>query len=152
VTGDHVSRALRAKITRNSRIEDQVRDLAAEGTLIVETGGEQVGQVNGLAVYDMGDYSFGKPSRITATVLRRERRGPEHRARNEALRKIHEKAVLILTNYLGRRFARKAPISLIASITFEQLYGMIEGIRPRARSCTHSFPGSPGSRSGRGSP
>ena len=63
VTGDHVSRALRAKITRNSRIEDQVRDLAAEGTLIVETGGEQVGQVNGLAVYDMGDYSFGKPSR-----------------------------------------------------------------------------------------
>jgi len=127
VTGDHVSRALRAKITRNSRIEDQVRDLAAEGTLIVETGGEQVGQVNGLAVYDMGDYSFGKPSRITATVYAGKGGVLNIERETKLSGKIHEKAVLILTNYLGRRFARKAPISLIASITFEQLYGMIEG-------------------------
>jgi lon-related putative ATP-dependent protease len=127
VTGDHVSLALRAKITRNSRIEEQVRELAAEGTLIVETAGEQAGQVNGLAVYDMGDYSFGKPSRITATVYAGKGGVLNIERETKLSGKIHEKAVLILTNYLGRRFARKAPISLTASITFEQLYGMIEG-------------------------
>ncbi|HLO09841.1 MAG TPA: Lon-insertion domain-containing protein, partial [Desulfobacteria bacterium] len=127
VTDDHVLRALRAKITRNSRIEEQVRELAAEGTLIVETTGEQAGQVNGLAVYDMGDYSFGKPSRITATVYAGKGGVLNIERETKLSGKIHEKAVLILTNYLGRRFARMAPISLTASITFEQLYGMIEG-------------------------
>jgi len=111
----------------NSRIEEQVRELAAEGTLIVETAGEQAGQVNGLAVYDMGDYSFGKPSRITATVYAGKGGVLNIERETKLSGKIHEKAVLILTNYLGRRFARKAPISLTASITFEQLYGMIEG-------------------------
>lgn len=127
VTGEHVSRALQAKITRNNRIEEQMRELAVEGTLIVETVGEQAGQVNGLAVYDMGDYSFGKPSRITATVYAGKGGVLNIERETKLSGKIHEKAVLILSNYLGRRFARKAPISLTASITFEQLYGMIEG-------------------------
>ncbi|MFA6147152.1 MAG: AAA family ATPase [bacterium] len=127
VTADHVSRALRAKIRRNSRIEEQMRELAAQGTLIVDTAGEQTGQVNGLAVYDMGDYSFGKPSRITATVYAGKGGVLNIERETKLSGKIHEKAVLILSNYLGRRFARNAPISLSASITFEQLYGMIEG-------------------------
>jgi lon-related putative ATP-dependent protease len=127
VTGDHVSRALQARIMRNNRIEERMRELAAEGTVIVETAGAQVGQVNGLAVYDMGDYSFGKPSRITATVYAGKGGVLNIERETKLSGKIHEKAVLILSNYLGRRFARKAPISLTASITFEQLYGMIEG-------------------------
>jgi len=127
VTDEHVSRALRAKIMRNSRIEERMRELAAEGTLIVETTGEHTGQVNGLAVYDMGDYSFGKPSRITATAYAGKGGVLNIERETKLSGKIHEKAVLILSNYLGRRFARKAPISLSASITFEQLYGMIEG-------------------------
>jgi len=127
VTGHHVSRALQAKTGRNSRIEEQMRELAAEGTLIVETAGEQAGQVNGLAVLDMGDYSFGKPSRITATVYAGKGGILNIERETKLSGKIHEKAILILSNYLGRRFARKAPISLTASITFEQLYGMIEG-------------------------
>lgn len=127
VTGDHVSRALRAKILRNSLIEDQMRELAAKGVLIVDTAGERTGQVNGLAVYDMGDYSFGKPSRITATVYAGKGGVLNIERETKLSGKIHDKAVLILSNYLGRRFARVAPISLTASITFEQLYGMIEG-------------------------
>jgi lon-related putative ATP-dependent protease len=127
VSAGHVEQALRAKVLRNSRIEERMRDLAAEGTLIVETGGERVGQVNGLAVYDMGDYSFGKPSRITATVYAGKGGVLNIERETKLSGKIHEKAVLILSNYLGRRFAGKAPISLSASITFEQMYGMIEG-------------------------
>lgn len=127
VTGDHVLRALRSKIMRNSRIEERMRELAAEGTIILETAGEQAGQVNGLAVYDMGDYSFGKPSRITATVYAGKGGILNIERETKLSGKIHEKAVLILSNYLGRRFAREAPINLTASITFEQLYGMIEG-------------------------
>jgi lon-related putative ATP-dependent protease len=127
VSAAHVEQALRAKTLRNSRIEERMRDLAAEGTVIVETGGERTGQVNGLAVYDLGDYSFGKPSRITATVYAGKGGVLNIERETKLSGKIHEKAVLILSNYLGRRFAGKAPINLTASITFEQMYGMIEG-------------------------
>ena len=127
VSGGHVDQALRAKILRNSRVEERMRELTAEGTLIVETGGELQGQVNGLAVYDMGDYSFGNPSRITATVYAGKAGVLNIERETKLSGKIHEKAVLILSNYLGRRFAGKTPISLSASLTFEQMYGMIEG-------------------------
>ena len=127
VSAAHVEQALRAKTVRNSRIEERMRDLAAEGTVIVETDGAQTGQVNGLAVYDLGDYSFGKPSRITATVYAGKGGVLNIERETKLSGKIHEKAVLILSNYLGRRFAGKAPINLTASVTFEQMYGMIEG-------------------------
>lgn len=127
VSEGHVEQALRAKTLRNSRIEERMREQTTEGTLIVETGGEMTGQVNGLAVYDMGDYSFGKPSRITATVYAGKGGVLNIERETKLSGKIHEKAVLILSNYLGRRFAATAPISLTASLTFEQLYGMIEG-------------------------
>jgi lon-related putative ATP-dependent protease len=127
IGGAHVRKALRAKTRRNSLAEDRLRELAAEGTIIVETGGERVGQVNGLAVYDLGDYSFGKPSRITATVYAGKGGVLNIERETKMSGKIHEKAVLILSNYLGRRFAAKAPITLTASLTFEQLYGAVEG-------------------------
>ncbi|MEW6720793.1 MAG: ATP-binding protein [Thermodesulfobacteriota bacterium] len=127
VSGSHVKKALRAKIHRNSLVEDRMRDLTAEGSFIVETGGELAGQVNGLAVYDAGDHSFGKASRITATVYVGRGGVLNIERQTKMSGKIHEKAVLILSNWLGRMFAARAPISLTASLTFEQLYGMIEG-------------------------
>ena len=127
VSGSHVREALRAKVYRNSMMEDRLRELAAEGTLIVDTDGELVGQVNGLAVYDGGDYSFGKPSRITASVYVGRGGVMNIERQTKMSGKIHDKAVLILSNYLGKKFAVKAPISFTASLTFEQLYGMVEG-------------------------
>jgi len=127
VSDVHVEKAQNERIYRHSMIEDRLRELMAEGTLIVETSGEKVGQVNGLAVLDMGDYSFGKPSRITTTVYAGKAGVVNIERETKLSGKIHEKAVLILSNYLGRRYAAKRPISLSASITFEQLYGMVEG-------------------------
>ena len=127
VSGVHVERAIREKIYRHSRVEDRLREVMAEGTLIVETSGARKGQVNGLAILGTGDYSFGKPSRITATVYTGKGGVLNIERETKLSGKIHEKAVLILSHYLGSRYAGKKPISLTASITFEQLYGMIEG-------------------------
>jgi lon-related putative ATP-dependent protease len=127
VSAAHVEKAMEEKIYRHGRIEDRLREVMAEGTLIVETSGEKAGQVNGLAVLDMGDYSFGKPSRITAAVYAGKGGVLNIERESKLSGKIHEKAVLILSNYLGSMYAAKRPISLTASITFEQLYGMIEG-------------------------
>ena len=127
VAGPHVEKALDEKIYRHRRIEDRIRELMAEGSLIVETSGERTGQVNGLAVMDMGDYRFGNPSRITTAVYAGKAGVVNIERETKLSGKIHEKAILILSNYLGRRYAARRPISLSASITFEQLYGMIEG-------------------------
>jgi predicted ATP-dependent protease len=83
--------------------------------------------VNGLAVLDLGDYSFGKPSRITAKTYTGKAGVVNIERETKMSGKIHEKAILILTNYLGSKYATKKPISLSASITFEQLYDMVEG-------------------------
>ncbi|MCL2103018.1 MAG: AAA family ATPase, partial [Syntrophorhabdaceae bacterium] len=127
VNACHVRKALRAKIYRNSMMEDRLREMTEEGSLIVDTDGESVGQINGLAAYYSGDHSFGKPSRITASVHVGKGGVMNIERQTKMSGKIHEKAVLILSNYLGKKFAVKAPISLNASLTFEQLYGMIEG-------------------------
>jgi predicted ATP-dependent protease len=86
-----------------------------------------VGQINGLAVLDFGDYSFGKPSRITAKTFTGKAGVVNIERETKMSGKIHEKAILIISSYLGSKYAVKNPISLSASITFEQLYEMIEG-------------------------
>ena len=86
VSAAHVERAMEEKVYRHSRLEDRLREVMKEGTLIVETSGETTGQINGLAVLNTGDYSFGKPSRITATVYAGKGGSPEHRAGNKTLR------------------------------------------------------------------
>ncbi|TAN43460.1 MAG: ATP-binding protein [Nitrospirae bacterium] len=123
----HVSRAFKEKILRSNRIEELIREMMLEGTLIVDTGGEKTGQVNGLAVLDMGDYSFGKPSRITARTYTGKSGVVNIERETKMSGKVHEKAIMILTSYLGGKYAVKKPISLSASITFEQLYEMVEG-------------------------
>ena len=127
VTAEHVSRAISEGIYRVNRVEERLREMMLEGTLIVDTEGARVGQVNGLAVLDLGDYSFGKPSRITAKTFAG-RAGVVNIERETKMSgKIHEKAIMIISSYLGSKYAVKKPISLSASITFEQLYEMIEG-------------------------
>ena len=127
VRAEHVEKAIDERVYRNSRIEDRMREMMQEGTLIVETSGERVGQINGLAVLSMGDYSFGKPSRITATAYTGKAGVMNIERETKMSGKIHEKAILIISNYLGSRYGRFKPVSVSASITFEQLYDMVEG-------------------------
>jgi lon-related putative ATP-dependent protease len=127
VKTEHIEKAINEKIYRSNRIEERLREMMEEGTLIVETSGAKVGQVNGLAVLELGDYGFGKPSRITARTYAGKAGVVNIERETKMSGKIHEKAILILTHYLGSKYAAKKPISLSASITFEQLYDMVEG-------------------------
>jgi lon-related putative ATP-dependent protease len=127
VSGEHVQKAIDEKVYRTNRIEERLREMILEGTIIVDTAGEKMGQINGLAVLDLGDYSFGKPSRITARTYAGKAGVVNIERETKMSGKIHEKAILIISHYLGSRYATKKPISLSASITFEQLYDMVEG-------------------------
>jgi lon-related putative ATP-dependent protease len=127
VSGVHVQQAIDEKVFRTNRIEERLREMILEGTIIVDTTGEKVGQINGLAVLDLGDYSFGKPSRITARTYAGKAGVVNIERETKMSGRIHEKAILIISHYLGSRYATRKPISLSASITFEQLYEMVEG-------------------------
>ena len=127
VNSQHVQQALDEKVYRINRIEDRLREMTLDGTIIVDTKGDKVGQINGLAVLDFGDYSFGKPSRITARTYAGKAGVVNIERETKMSGKIHDKAILIITHYLGSRYAQKKPISLSASLTFEQLYDMVEG-------------------------
>jgi|WetSurMetagenome_2_1015567.scaffolds.fasta_scaffold00020_8 lon-related putative ATP-dependent protease len=127
ISGAHVLRAQEEKIYRSGKIDEQMQEMMIEDSIIVNTSGEKVGQVNGLAVLNMGDYMFGKPSRISARSYVG-RAGVVNIERETKMSgKIHEKAIMIITHYLGSKYAKQKPISLSASITFEQLYDMVEG-------------------------
>jgi lon-related putative ATP-dependent protease len=123
----HVEKAIEEKIYRSNMIEQKIQEMIAKGTILVDTEGMVVGQINGLAVYNSGDYAFGRPSRITCETYM----GTEgvinidRRARLSG--NIHDKGVLILSGYLGTKYAQKKPLSLSASIGFEQSYEMIDG-------------------------
>ena len=121
VTAEHVEKAIDEKIYRTNRIEERLQEMILEGTLIIDTEGAKVGQVNGLAVLDMGDYSFGKPSRITASTYAGKAGVINIERETKMSGRIHEKAILIITHYIGSTYARKKSISFTASITFEQL-------------------------------
>ncbi len=127
ISAEHVKKALDEKVHRLNLVEEKIRRLIAEGTLMVDVAGEVVGQVNGLVVYDLGDFSFGRPSRITAKTFAG-RRGVINIEREAQLSgRIHDKGILILTGYLGWRFAQNKPLSLSASLSFEQSYEGMDG-------------------------
>jgi len=127
VTAEDVERALQEKTYRVNKVERKILESIKEGMVIVDTRGSVVGQVNGLSVIDLGDYRFGMPSRITARTYAG-KAGIVNIEREAKLSgKIHEKAVFILTAYLGGKYAIKHPLTLSASLTFEQQYGYIEG-------------------------
>ncbi len=127
VKAEHVEMALTEKILRNNKIEERLREMIKDGTIIVDVAGSVVGQVNGLAVIDIGDYSFGKPSRITAKTYAGKAGVVNIERETKMSGKIHEKAILTLSAYLGGKYAQNQTLSLSASIAFEQLYEEIEG-------------------------
>ena len=124
---DHVVRAVDERRRRGERIRDRSLEAIARNILLIDTDGEKVGQVNGLSVLTLGDLSFGKPSRITARVRMGTGRVVDIEREVELGGPIHSKGVLILSGYLATHFARETPMSLWASLVFEQSYGGIEG-------------------------
>jgi lon-related putative ATP-dependent protease len=124
---EHVHEALLARIGRLDRIEELLREMIARGSLFVDLEGTAVGQVNGLAVHSIGDHAFGLPSRITATTAMG-REGIINIEREAELSgPIHSKGMFILAGYLRRNYAQDKPLTLTASIAFEQAYSGIEG-------------------------
>ncbi len=123
----HVEKAISKRIYRSNLVEERVRELVTKDILWIETEGEKVGQVNGLSVLMTGDHEFGKPNRITATVSVGEKGVVAIERESKLSGKIHTKGVMILSNFLKERFAHNKPISLTASLCFEQSYGMVEG-------------------------
>ena len=123
----HVEQALEARIFRANRVEEKIRELITEGTVLIDTDESRVGQVNGLAVLQLGDHTFGRPSRVTATVSMG-RSGIVNIEREAKLSgSTHDKGVLILSGYLRQMYAQDKPLTLSASLCFEQSYSGIDG-------------------------
>ncbi len=127
VNGGHVKHAVAQKIYRLNLMEERIRDMFSDGTLLLDVSGEVVGQVNGLAVYDLGDFAFGRPSRITGQTFAG-REGIINIEREASLSgRTHDKGVLILSGYLGTRYGQDQPLTLSASLAFEQSYDGVDG-------------------------
>lgn len=126
-TAADVQQAIRERIYRANRMEELVREQVLDETVFITTAGAVVGQVNGLSVLDTGDYAFGQPGRITARTYMGEDGVVQIERETELSGPIHDKGVLTLIGYLGGHYAQNQPLSLTASLTFEQNYGGIDG-------------------------
>ena len=127
VTTAHVTRALQAREDRLDRVRDRMLQEMLRGTLLVSSAGERVGQVNGLAVMQLGGFAFGMPNRITARVRLGGGKVLDIERETEMGGPIHSKGVLILSGFLAGRYAVRHPLSLAASLVFEQSYSGVEG-------------------------
>jgi lon-related putative ATP-dependent protease len=127
ITSEHVEKAVREKIHRLDLVAERIRQMIKEGTIMVDVEGAVAGQVNGLAVYDISIFSFGRPNRITAQTFLGRRGVINIERESQMSGPIHNKGVLILSGYLGSKFAQDKPLSLSASICFEQSYAGVEG-------------------------
>ena len=127
ITANHVKKAVEEKVYRSKLIQEKIQEMITRGFFLIDTKDEKVGQVNGLSVMGLGDFAFGTPSRVTASIglgregvidIEREAKmgGP-----------IHTKGVLILGGYLNDKYARDSPLSLSARLVFEQNYEGVEG-------------------------
>lgn len=127
VTVDDVRMAIDKRIYRSNLAEERMREYLLDGTIKVGTEGEAIGRINGLAVVDLGDYAFGKPEQVSARVSlgRGDVRSIEREI--ELSGPIHSKGFLILSGYLAGQYGQSAPLSLAATITFEQSYGGVDG-------------------------
>ena len=124
---NHIDQAIDAQIYRLDRVKKSMLEEIDKGTILMDVTGERVGQINGLVVYDFSNYSFGKPARITTQV--RIGKGDFMNIEREIAMSgpIHTKGVLILQSLIANRFAKRSPLSLSASIVFEQSYGGVDG-------------------------
>ncbi|MDH3893585.1 MAG: AAA family ATPase [Chromatiales bacterium] len=122
-----ITSAINARITRMDRVRSNIYEAIERGEILIDTEGFTVGQINALSVMQLGDFSFGQPSRITATVRIGEGDVIDVEREVELGGAIHSKGVLILSSFVGARYARTSPLSLQSSLVFEQHYGSIDG-------------------------
>ncbi len=127
VQAAHVRQALAERVYRSDRLATKIRELIQEGTLRLTLTGSRVGQINGLALLDLGDYRFGRPSRVTAAAGIGQEGVISIERESDLSGSTHDKGMLILQGYMRQRYARNHPLALSASIAFEQSYGWIEG-------------------------
>ena len=127
ISSAHVQEAIDRKIQRLDRVRTQIYEAIERGIINIDTSGAHVGQVNGLSVIDLGDFAFGQPSRITATTRLGDGKVIDIERETELGGKLHSKGVLILSHFLASRYAKKHPLSLSASLVFEQSYSMVDG-------------------------
>lgn len=123
----HVQKAVDSQIRRLDRLRSEVQEEIARNSILIDTDGSKVGQVNGLSVLELGSFSFGEPSRITAGIRIGEGSIVDIERETELGGPIHSKGVLIVSSYLRSRYARNIPLSISASLVFEQSYGGVEG-------------------------
>jgi len=126
-TAEDVQKAIDAQISRSSRVRRRLQEAMCREDILVSTSGESVGQVNGLSVFQLGEHVFGHPTRITARVRLGKGEVVDIEREVELSGPIHSKGVLILGGFLGSRFATRFPLSLSATLVFEQSYASVEG-------------------------
>ncbi|MDP6101839.1 MAG: AAA family ATPase [Dehalococcoidia bacterium] len=127
INADHVNRAIEEKVHRSDLIRDKIVEMIQRGTIDIDTVGEAVGQINGLAVIGLGDFAFGRPGRITVSVGAGREGLIDIERESELGGRLHTKGVLILGGYLADKLAGDIPMSLVARLTFEQSYEEIDG-------------------------
>ena len=123
----HIERALKAKATRTGRVSQRVLDDMLAGIILIDTQGAAIGKCNGLTVLEVGDSAFGMPARISATVYPGGSGIVDIEREVNLGQPIHSKGVMILTGYLGSRYAQEFPLAISASIALEQSYGYVDG-------------------------
>jgi lon-related putative ATP-dependent protease len=127
ISRDDVQAAIDHQIYRADRVRERIYETIRRGTVFIATDGEKVGQINGLSVLTLGDFSFGQPSRITATTRLGDGKIIDIERETQLGGALHSKGVLILSSFIAARYARANPFSVVASLVFEQSYGMVEG-------------------------
>jgi predicted ATP-dependent protease len=127
ISKTHVLRQLEEKLYRSNMIQDKLEEFIAKGIILIDTAEQAVGQVNGLAVLATGDFAFGNPSRITASIAVGREGVVDIERQAEMSGPSHTKGVLILSGYLNDTYAREKPLSLSARLVFEQNYGGVDG-------------------------
>ena len=127
ITEEFIVKALTEKTDRVRKYDDKYLEMIKENTLLIDTSGEKVGQINGLTIMNVGDYTFGKPVKITANTYTGKNGVINIEREVELSGSTHSKGILILSAYIGEMFAQDIPLSLTASICFEQLYNGVDG-------------------------
>ena len=127
IAGEHVRRAIDAQVYRSDRIRQHVQEEIARGTLLIDTAGAVVGQINALSVLQIGRFAFGRPTRVTCRVRIGKGEVVDIEREVQLGGPLHSKGVMILSSFLSSRFAAESPLSLAASLVFEQSYGGVDG-------------------------
>ena len=135
VTADYVDKALKKRIERVKKYDQKYAELIEENSLLIDTDGYKVGEINGLTVMTIGDYTFGKPAKITANTFMGKAGVINVERETDMSGPTHSKGVLILRGYLGEKFAQDFPLSLTASLCFEQLYNGVDGDSASSTEC-----------------